>query len=288
MVATVAEADAEALLPDETALRSKKAVELKASEVHSLRVTGPLGTQRMERRADGLWTLVEPQGEGLSPDAGLISELLDLFGGLAVDRWVGAAKPEYELDRPRLSISAEVGSGKDARTVLVTLGAPAGNGSFARVSGDPMVFVAPRRVEAVADRWLVERTALLVDVEHMTRVTLAASGKKVVLEPRAGALHVVGAPAGSAESTRAVAVRDALGGMMAEGAVSVGPPLGSQGFDNPALSVSVELGSKRIDLRFGAAGVFRGTRVLYARREGVGATFAVAETEVKPLLDAVR
>ena len=151
-----------------------------------------------------------------------------------------------------------------------------------------MVFVAPRRLETAADQWMIERTALLVDVERMTRVTLAtAGGKKVVLEPRAGALHVVGAPPDAAESARAAAVRDALADLVAEGAVSVGPPASAEGLDKPALSVSVELGQKRLELRFGAAGVLHGTRVYYARREGVAATFAVAEARVKPLLDAV-
>jgi hypothetical protein len=75
---------------------------------------------------------------------------------------------------------------------------------------------------------------------------------------------------------------------MAEGAVSVGPPESAQGFARPALSVSVELGDKRLELRFGGEGVLRGTRVVYARREGVAATFAVAESRVKSLLDAVR
>jgi hypothetical protein len=155
-----------------------------------------------------------------------------------------------------------------------------------------MVFVAPRQIEAAADRWLIERMALLVDVERMTRVTLVAGGKtppaKMVLETQEGALHVVGAPPDAAESARAAAVRDALGDLIAEGAVSVGPPTGAQGLDKLALSVSVELGSKRLELRFGATGVLRGTRVYYARREGVAATFAVAEARVKPLLDAVR
>ena len=289
MVATVSEAAAETLLPDEMALRSKKAVDLPASEIRSLRIVGPLGTQRFERRPEGTWALLEPQGEGLSPDAGQVSEILEKVAGLTVDRWVGAARPEYGLDRPRLTITAEAGSGKDARTVEIALGAPAGSGAFARLRGDAMVFVAPHALEAAAEQWMIERTALLVDTARMTRVTLAATGgKKVVLEMHEGALQVVGAPAGAAEETRAAAVRDALGDLMAEGAVSVGPPESAQGFAKPSLSVSVELGSKRLELRFGGEGVLRGTRVVYARREGVAATFAVAESRVKPLLDAAR
>jgi hypothetical protein len=183
-----------------------------------------------------------------------------------------------------------VGSGKGARTLEVALGAPAGSGSFARLSSDPAVFVAPRRLEAAADRWMIERTALLVDVERMTRVTLAAEGgKRLVLEQSGGgALRVVGAPADAAATARAAAVRDALGDLVADGAVSVGAPVKGQGFEAPALVVDVELGAARIELRFGASGSFHGSRGFYARRAGVAATFAVPGERVQALIDAVR
>ena len=289
VVATVPADAAAALFPDELALRAKKVLDLPTADFHALRVTGPLGTQRFERRPDGAWSLVEPHGEGLSADAALLTELADAVGGLSAERWVGAARPEYGLDRPRLTIAAEVGSGQGARSVEIALGAPTGAGSFARVAGDPAVFVAPRRLEAAANRWILDRTALLVDVERVTRVTLTAEGgKRLVLEAHGGALQVAGAPADPASIARVAAVRDALNDLLAEGVVTVGPPAPAQGFDRPTLVVTVELGSRRLELRFGAGDSFRGTSVYYARREGFAATFAVAQSRVQPLLQAVR
>ncbi len=289
IVATVPADVAAALLPDELALRAKKVLDFPSADFHTLAVTGPLGTQRFERRSDGAWFIVEPHGEGLSPDAALLTELADAVGGLEAERWVGAVRPEFGLDRPRITVSAEVGSGQAAHTVEIALGAPTGLGSFARLAGDPAVFVAPRRLEAAADRWILDRAALLVDAERITRVTLVAEGgKRVVLEAHAGALQVVGAAADAASTARAAAVRDALGDLLAEGVVSVGPPDKAQGFDKPVLAVSVELGGKRLELRFGAGDSFRGSRVYYARRDGFAATFAVAQAHVKPLLEAVK
>ncbi len=299
VVATVPAAEAAALFPDELALRAKKVLDIPTADFHSLTVTGPLGTQRFERREGGAWVLLEPQGEGLSPDAALLTELVDAVGGLSAERWVGAALPEQGLDRPRISLTAEVGSGKAAHTVTIAVGAPvalggtprppAGAGSFARLAGDPAVFVAPRLLEAAADRWILDRNALLVDAERITRVTLAAEGgKRLLLEAHAGALQVVGAPADPASAALAAAVRDALADLLADGVVTVGPPLPSQGFDKPALVVTVELGARRLSLRFGAGDAFRGIRVYYARREGVAATFAVAQSHVRPLLEAVK
>src|SRR5262249_55749466 len=143
------------------------------------------------------WSLVEPKGDGLSPDAGLISELLHTVAGLSAERWVGAVRPEHGLDPPRLTLAVDLTSPAGSRTVEVALGAPSGSRSFARVSGAPAVFVAPHALEDAASRWILDRAALLPDVERMTRVTLLAGdggqGKKLVLEATAGgALHAAG------------------------------------------------------------------------------------------------
>jgi len=289
VVASVPADAAAALFPDDLALRAKKVLDFPSADFHSLSVTGPLGTQRFERRSDGAWLLLEPHGEGLSPDAALLTELADAVGGLEAERWLGAVRPEYGLEKPRLTIAAEVGAGKAAHTIEVALGAPTGLGSFARLAGDPAVFVAPRRLETAADRWILDRAALLVDAERITAVTLVGEGgKRLVLQAHAGALQVVGAPADAASAARAAAVRDALGDLLAEGVVSVGPPDKAQGFDKPVLTVTVELGGKRLELRFGAGDSFRGSSVYYARRQGFAATFAVAQSHVRPLLDAVK
>jgi hypothetical protein len=292
VLADVPASAAAALFPDEMVLRGRKVLDLPPTEFHGLRVTGPLGVQRFERGSNGLWTLLEPRGEGLSVDPGMLSEVAEAVAGLSAERWVGTVRPEHGLDRPRLVIAADVGAGATARSVEVDLGAPAGGGgSFARVAGDPTVFVAPRRLETAADRWMLDRTALLADVERMTRVTLAADdGKKLVLERSAGegALHVVGAAAGPEATARAASVRDALGDLVADGAVSVGPALPAQGLAKPALRVTVEQDGKRLELSFGAGDAFHGTGVFYVRREGFAATFVVARARVLPLLEAVK
>jgi hypothetical protein len=282
---------AAALLPDPIALRAKKVLDLSADDFLALRISGPLGPQRVERPRRGPWSLVEPKGEGLSPDPGLVSELSHAVASLSAERWVGTARPEHGLDRPRLTIAVDLTSASGSRTVEVALGAPSGTGSFARVSGDPAVFVAPHTLEAAAGRWLLDRTALQADVERMTRVTLTAeSGKKLVLEaPAGGALRAAGSASDPVSAARAAGVRDALADLLAEGAVSVGPPPPSQGLDKPALRVTVEhQGGRRLDLRFGAGDAFHGVSVYYARREGFDATFAVAQARVRPLLEAIR
>jgi hypothetical protein len=287
-ILTVSRDAAEALLPGEIALRPRKVFDEPAAAFRALRVESPGRVQRFLRARDGGgWTLGEPKIDGIGPDPGLVAEVVDLLGGLSAERWVGAARPEHGLDRPRLTLEAEVGGddGRGKRTIRVALGAPAGKGSFARAGDDPSVFVVSARLEAAADRWLLDRTLLPPDVSEVKRVTLtAAGGKKLVLEGSGGALQIQGDPAATA---RAAAVREALGDLASEGVVSVGPPLATQGLDKPTLLLEVVWPDRTVRIRFGAGDVLRGTHIHYARREGALATYAVAQGKLLPLLEAV-
>jgi len=209
---------------------------------------------------------------------------------------VGAARPDHGLEHPRLVVEAELqesGGGGDAgprpRTLRVAIGAPAGSsGSFARAGDDGTVFVVARRLETAADRWLFDRTALLADAAHVTRVTLTAEGgKKLSLTSSEGAFHVEGAAGDPVANAKAAAVREAVGDLFAEGAVSVGAAEKGEGLDKPVLVMEAEVAGRPMRVRFGAADTLKGVAVYYARRDGVDATYAVAQTRVRPLLDAV-
>ena len=98
-----------ALLPDEIALRPRKIHDDALRSFQAIRVEAPGRVQRLERNADGVFAIVEPRGEGLIADGGFVIDLAKALGELSAVRWVGAAKPEHALDRPRMTISAELG-----------------------------------------------------------------------------------------------------------------------------------------------------------------------------------
>jgi hypothetical protein len=280
---------ADALVPDEIALRPRKIHDVPLRSFQALRVEAPGRVQRLERNADGVFAMVEPKGEGLIADGGFVLDLGKALGGLTAVRWVGKARPEHGLDKPRMTIAADLGEEGGAKhTIEVSIGAATDGGSFARAGDDPAVFVAPEALAAAADRWLVDRGAMTVDMGKATRVTLEpAGGKKVVLEQTGGALHFAGAAADAAATARAAAVREALVDMTALGAVSAGAPGKGEGLDRPALVLTVDLdGGKPRRFRFGARDDFHGSPAYDARRDGVDATFAVAEALVRPLLEA--
>jgi hypothetical protein len=298
-VAAVPRERARVFFPSELALRPRQLFDEPAESVRSLRIEGGGRVQRLSRdkRGEGGFRLLEPSGEGLTADEGLADDLAQTLGALSVERWVdekGADAGPYGLDKPRLLIEAELF--EDAplggkKKLTVAIGAPAGAGSFARAGGDPAVFVAPSALEAAADRWLLRRAATQIDPEAIRRVTLRAEGgKTVVIEQISGVFRLAGAPADPVSTAKAAAIRDALGELAAEGAVSLGKPDKSHGLDPPrleiiALPADVSAG-KPIRISIGAGDAFRGTSIFYARREGVDATFAVAQAKVRPLLSA--
>jgi hypothetical protein len=275
-----------ALLPDEHAVRARALVEEQVSSLRALRVEARGRVQRLERDAAGGWKLLEPRGEGLAADLGLASDVADGLAGLTAVRCVGPTGKEHGLDPPRITIEAEV-TGK--RPIRLLLGAPTDDGSFARLGDDPTVFVAPRGVETSASRWLLDRSIFRVEPASITRATLAGEGgRRVVIEQQGGALRVAGGANDAASAAKAAAIRDALGDLTAEGAISIGPPEKAQGLDRPALEIAIEREgpSAPIRIRVGAGDVFEGTRIHYARREGVDATYAIAQSKIRPLIEA--
>lgn len=296
---------AAALFPDAAALRSRQLFDEPLESVRALRVEAGGRVQRFQRDGRGAFTLIEPRGEGLVADSALVADVASSLASLSVDRWIGAGAGAgadagaYGLDRPRLVVEADLDVRKDdagtKRPLRVALGAPAASGSFARAGDDPTVFIAPRALEDAADRWLLDRTTTAIAPETLSRATLtSATGKHLTIERSGEVLRLAGVPADPVSTARAATLRDALGDLTAEGAVSIGPAERPQGFDKPRLDITVEragvgTGEKLppVRLHFGAADSFKGASVVYVRRDGVAATWAVAQSKARALFEAL-
>ena len=143
---------------------------------------------------------------------------------MKVERFVAERDDgSFGLDKPRIVIEADVGSGDaGARNIRVLIGAPTTNGSFGRIDGDDAVFIVPRAVEMVANQWLIDRAVFSVDLADIMKVTVSSkdkSKKPLVLERVDDVLRIVGDPSATA---RAAELRDALGELAPDVAVSVG------------------------------------------------------------------
>lgn len=300
-IATIPAAAASLLAPDDLALRPRRVFDVEARRFRSLRIERDGIVQRVARTESGGWRLIEPKGEGLNADIGLCSDVADLMSALAVERWVaGNDDGSFGLTRPRITIEAEVegdpagdaGAEPTSRTLRLLLGAPTERGSFARRDGDPGVFVAPGQIESAASRWLLDRTALRVDLSTVRRVTLIgpAPAKKKLVVVRDQSIWKLDGEAASdpAAATRAAAVRDTLNGLLADGAASIGEPLEREGLDEPRLTVVIDRdGGAPVRLLVGAGDSLWGTSIHYVRREGIAATYAVAQSKIRTLLEAL-
>jgi Domain of unknown function (DUF4340) len=314
-----------ALFPSAASLRTLTIFDEQATEIRALRIEGAGRSQRLERQADGSFRLLAPRGAGLAADNGLAENLANALASLTAVMFVpedadpppeGPARAEAKaalgLDPPRLVIEAELAKdakdakdakGEDAgapRRLKVTLGARGSSGAFARAGDDPVVFIAPPALEEAADRFFLDRSALALDPASIRRATLMGAGaSKLVVDQVDGIFRLTDAPTGAASTAKASAIRGALADLEAEGAVSLGAPERAQGLDTPRLTVTLEVGEAAattaspggradtpIRLRFGAGDAFRGTSVVYVRRDGIDATYAVAQSRVRPLFEA--
>jgi hypothetical protein len=286
------------LAPSEVVLRDAGVLDLPRDQVRGLAVIAatPEGTraQRLTKTSSG-WSFTEPKIEGLSADSGLVEDVTSALVGLRAVRWV-AEKDDgsFGLAKPRYVIEVKVAESDSApvKTVRVELGAATNDGVFARTGDDPAVFVAPPALEQAASLWLFDRQALVLDAAAIDRVEAVAGAKKLVAE-RAG--DVWKSASGDGEGVAAT-LRSTVTGLIAEGVVSTGAPDKSFGLDKPRLTLAItaepEQGAPKgaakraIRIAFGAGDSFRGTSVVYARREGIDATFAIAQGKVRALLDA--
>lgn len=290
---------ARALQPTEVVLRDRTVIDLPREQLRSLTVRAvvPSGA-RVQRltRSGSTWSFVEPQIASLTPDASLVDDITDSLIGLKALRWV-AEKDDgsFGLEKPRLVL--EIGAGEaDAgapKTTRVEIGAATDDGVYARTSDDPAVFVAPPGIEQAASLWLFDRQALVIDSALLVRVEAAVAGGKTLVAERAGEAWKSVSGEGDAV---AATLRAAVTGLIAEGVVSTGAPDRSFGLDKPRLTLTIvaepEPGSAKgaprrtFKIAFGAGDSFGGTSVVYARRDGLDVTFAVAQGKVRPLFDA--
>ena len=279
-----------ALLPDATVLRSSSVYELDLRRFRELRLDCAGRRQRLERDPAGGWTSLEPAVAGLGADMGMANDFCGGLRQLSAVRWVSAeAQGDQGLDVPWCVIAAKVDEvsetgDKTSRELRLELGAETQGGYFARHDDDPAVFIAPRAVAAGARYWMLDRAAILLPLQRIETLALSGRGDRRLLLTRRGDLWV---PDSGPPSLGEV-VRKALEALVAEGVTRLGAPDPSEGFDEPLLRIEVGLeGGEQARLTVGKGDVWRDTSIFYLRRDGIEATFAVAQARLQPLLDAL-
>jgi len=284
IVLALPEVAARALEADATLVRSRTVFDFPAKDLTSLEITTPSLHEKLTRPPDGNLELLIPKG--FAHDPSLVSTLVDDLSRLQADRWAADRDDgSFGLAQPRVRVELSIvagDAGSQRHTLLV--GAPTTGGSFAKLESEPGVFVAPRRMVDALETWVLDRSLFVVTPDVAQRVTLSGHGKKIVLEKQGS--RFVAAAGTELSDTRTNEVFETLVALRAEAAVHTGPAKSEEGFDHPELTVELE-GAEKSSFRIGAGDAWQGTSVYYARKSGVDATFVIARSKVRALLDAL-
>lgn len=276
---------ARALEADSTLVRGLKLLDFPSADFRSLEIRGRGIEQKIHREASGQILMDLPKGH--RADVALTANAVDELGRLTADRWVSERDdPSFGLATPELTVKLAYAAG-DAGTKerVLTIGASTSGGAYAKLDSEPGVFVMPRRAREALDTWFLDRSVFVVTPDVATKVELLRNGKTLVLEKRAdGFVRASGielAPARVAE------ISETLIALRAEAAVELGPQRPGRGLEAPEVVVRVE----RTDdgprsFRIGAGDAWRGQSIHYARAEGVDATYVIAKTKARVLIDA--
>jgi hypothetical protein len=272
---------ADILRPSGLALRSRKVIDEAASHVRRVVVDSPSVSQILVRSSSGGFSLEQPKS--LAVDPGLASDVNEALVKLRAERWVadhddgsfglGETGARYELVLESSQFRVETGRATSG-------------GVFARLADRPEVFVLSDSARRSIETWAIDRSYFMVDPGEVRHVRMVRGTTKWDLAPAGrGAID-----AGSAVERFEIA-RKVLAEARTEGVVHLGPAHKDEGFDRPRLELTVRAvpappaEPREIRVVVGRGDVWRDNHVFYLRRQGIDATFAIAQGKLRPLLD---
>ena len=289
-VLTLGRDAARAFAVDTTLLRSLKVVDFSLSSLAELELSTP--ERQLLKRAPNGFELEVPRG--FQHDGSLATDAVLALGSLTALRFVADANDgSFGLEKPTLTASARYDADGGARSIRLVVGRSTPGGFFARLDGDPSVFVVERAAAERLGTLLVDRSAFMADPKTLARVTVTRGGVTRTLERS----HDELVPTAGSGLDAAVGARliEALGALRPEAAVHTGPARPDEGFASPQLEVRYEpvagsgkARSFRVGASASAGGVlgesgFRASH--YGRADGVDATFILEDSQLKPLFD---
>ncbi|MET0592517.1 MAG: DUF4340 domain-containing protein [Polyangiaceae bacterium] len=267
-----------ALQPSGLALRSRKVIDETASHVRRIAIEGASVHQVIARSNSGGFTLEEPKS--LAVDPALASDVTEALVKLRAERWVSphdAGGLGQISDRVHYDLDLESGH------VRIDIGSATSGGVFAKLADQPDLFILSDAARRNIETWAVDRSYFMIDPNEVKRIEFKRGATKWDLST---ASRDAGASIERFEIARKV-----LAEARTEGAVHLGPPQKDEGFDKPRLELVVHAvpappaKPREIRITVGRGDVYRDNNVYFIRRAGVDATFAIAQSKLRPLLE---
>ncbi len=268
------------LMPSKVALKGRDVISpaLETKDVNG--ITLRCGTPQDLSREGTAWKLHAPSGY-VADQAGAL-DLIDQVSHLRADSWI--AEADDGSFGVATASSCSVTLTANARTVKFALGREGEGGIYAIVTdsagGTSPVFLEPRTFRDALAKILIDRS-FSIESSHASEIVLSRGASRVELRRVADKLVAHGASdAGLAVTTESIT--NALDALRADDVVHLGPPAPDEGFAAP---FDVRIGTTH--LRFGRDVLRKNQAMVFARIDGVDATFAIARERVDPIRNAL-
>jgi hypothetical protein len=243
-------------------------------------IESPTLHQVFSRSSSGGFALEEPKS--FAVDAGLANNVTEALVKLRAERWAADHDDgSFGLNDSSARYELVLESGP----IRIETGRATAGGVFARVVDRPEVFVLSEATRRTIENWAIDRSYFMMDPSELSHVRFERGTTRWELD----ASHH-GRDA-SAALERFEIVRKALAEARTEGVVHLGPPQKGEGFDRPRLVLTVRsmppppAEPREVRIAVGRGDVWRDNNVFYVRRAGMNATFAIAQSKLRPLLD---
>jgi hypothetical protein len=232
----------------------------------------------------GRWTMREPGGYAADPLA--TADVVTLVRNAQAESWVADRDDgSFGLGDGACKIEVDGAGDAGAPAIGILFGKEAEGGAFyARTLSDRAVFLAPRALREGAVTWLLDRGVFRADPRSVDRITLSRGAARAVFVGRHEALD------GGADDTTS-RLLGSLEALRPETVIHPGPPRPAEGFGTPTLDVRVktvaDAGSRELHFVLGDTALVNRERVVYARVDGVDATYGIARDRLGALLGAL-
>ena len=240
--------------PLETGEKRDKVFTVEADKIEELTIKSESGDRTTMKKTGAEWQFVAPAATSGKVDASEISGITTNLSTLEQQRVIEENPQDlsaFGLATPRIEVTFKA-DGKD-QTLQIGTKTPTGNDLYAKVAGQPKVFLIAAYLESTLNRGtfdLRDKTAIMVDAQKVDalEVTTEAGSKKFTKANGAWQLTSPSEPRSDAQAVDTVVSR-VLNAQMKT--LAPAKDLKEYGLDKPAATARIGTGSSHATLLIG-------------------------------------
>lgn len=262
--------------PEDT--KEKAFATLNAEDIEEVQIKSADQTTRVQK-TDGVWKIVAP--EAAEADQGEMSSITMSLATLELQRVIDEKPADvtaYGLDPARIDVEFRVKGEKEPRRVQIGERTPTGGDLYARIAGQPRVFLVSSFLDATFNKntfALRDKTVIRIDREKVDRIEIVADKRPVTLAKSSNEWRIVAPLMARADLAAIEGALERLSSAQMQGIVSPeGADLRKHKLDPPVASFTAVAGSSRATLLFGATE----NALIFAKDASRPMVFTVAPT----------